>query len=436
MIKLDYKNKLQVGEKYKYPQLCEIFGIEPSKATNTRKKHMTTIQQYVKLDKQGTWFEVVEIYDLVQEREDGRKDNIPTGHRESFFTKDELQLAILWLLGQYGYEKKLANETGMFCMPTKELYVAVGLCNEFYTMLTRNKYYYTSTDDSCTYYKWQVDIAFAKLYNDMKSKTITTCNQLQNSKVIEFSYWKCLSTSQGYVPFTEEQMNLFLEFREDTLEWFNNEHKVNYTTISKFYGSAIPKHVKEFEEYLKRLMENSGKFKQFKYYTSCFKINYSLRSVLNELTDRGFKVDTIEDFKKSFKNSMSSVVKRINDKFLSKQIEEVVKVRDKHYDKLNAYEQAYSEYLEELQNMPKIKGFGKRIVPPPPKQPFMPFATNDDLFFDTIDLLKMGVLVVDDLTEEQLGVLQGIEHDIEVARDKEYKQEQEKLKGTTKGTLE
>lgn len=68
------KELFKVGEQYKYPTLCEPFGFKPATG-NTKKKHIATFEQYMKLEKNGTWFTVVEIYDEVQEREDGRKNN-------------------------------------------------------------------------------------------------------------------------------------------------------------------------------------------------------------------------------------------------------------------------------------------------------------------------------------------------------------------------
>ena len=65
-----------------YDDVCKILNVEPSKATNTRNKHMKDVSQFMKLEKvKRGKFLVVEIYDSVQERDDKRKLN---GHFEKF----------------------------------------------------------------------------------------------------------------------------------------------------------------------------------------------------------------------------------------------------------------------------------------------------------------------------------------------------------------
>ena len=73
--------------------ICKILGVE-SATGNTKKAHMKTIEQYVKLEQigkgKGTKYKIVEIYDTPKEREDGRKDNTFTERheQESFFKED------------------------------------------------------------------------------------------------------------------------------------------------------------------------------------------------------------------------------------------------------------------------------------------------------------------------------------------------------------
>ena len=52
---------LQVGTKVKYPILCQAFGETP-KTGNSKPKQLKEFEKYVKFEKQGTWFHILEIY--------------------------------------------------------------------------------------------------------------------------------------------------------------------------------------------------------------------------------------------------------------------------------------------------------------------------------------------------------------------------------------
>lgn len=73
---------IKVDDVIIYDDVCKILDVEPSKATNTRNKHMKDVSQFMKLEKvKRGKFLVVEIYDSVRERDDKRKLN---GHFEKF----------------------------------------------------------------------------------------------------------------------------------------------------------------------------------------------------------------------------------------------------------------------------------------------------------------------------------------------------------------
>ena len=66
-------------------EICNILGVEYSSKTNTKKKHMKDVSQFMKLEPvgkgKGQKYKVLEIYDSVQERDDKRKLN---GHYDKF----------------------------------------------------------------------------------------------------------------------------------------------------------------------------------------------------------------------------------------------------------------------------------------------------------------------------------------------------------------
>lgn len=396
------KELFKVGEQYKYPTLCEPFGFKPATG-NTKKKHIATFEQYMKLEKNGTWFTVVEIYDEVQEREDGRKNNTFTERyeQESFFKEDELQLAILWTLGLRAYESAWRETTKQPAyIPSNELYMAIGLCNDFFKGLTSNQYYYTienskgSVDKEYYCYKYQADIAFKGIYQDMKSKTITAFNQLKRSKLVDFAYWKQYRTIHGEViPCTDMDMIAIHERRFDTMEWFNQNHTKQLDNVGDLYTRLNHKEFKEAMEKLNELLKED--IKDYDCYYSCFKVIYSLRAVRRELTNRGFDLGTTkDDFIRAFRNSMQDVVARINKKFAERHVARIDKVRQEHIEKL---EQQYTEQAE-----PR-RGFGKRVTKTTTQFTAM---ANDELYEQT---KALTLLVIEkDLTPEQIIMQQQI----------------------------
>ena len=63
---------LKVGEKVKYKTLCEAFGVKPATG-NSKPKQLKDFECYVKMEKEGTWFHILEIYETPKQKEDGRR---------------------------------------------------------------------------------------------------------------------------------------------------------------------------------------------------------------------------------------------------------------------------------------------------------------------------------------------------------------------------
>ena len=427
---------IQTGMKYKYQQLCEAFDLKPATG-NTKKKHMTTFEQYLKLEKQGTWFLVVEKYGEVKEREDKRKDNGKNEAsqkalaesdkgRKSFFKEDELQLAILWTLGSRYYEQRLTDDSSIIYIPKNKMHVHLGLCNEFFNTLFRNIYHYSKlnkNDERETAYDlWKVQVAFnsstSREYHDnidyeMQRHVITAFNQLQRKKVLEYSYWKAWSDGTKETLFTDEQMKLFLTMREQNLDWWNETHKNRVCkTVGEIYDTLTPKEVNEFETELKFNLSNTKEFRGLKYYFSCYKTFFSISAIKRELNKRGFNTGiTMEDFNNAFIENMAETVERINDKFIQRQVERINKLREKQINDMQQYEEEIAKFYEYVEQH-RERGFGKRSV----KEPKMPKhgLTEYEDYQEVLEILYLGLKLIEDLTAEQSGMMQGIEHCIEV----------------------
>lgn len=62
---------LQVGTKVKYATLCEAFGVE-KKTGKSKQLQMKEFERYINMEKEGTWFNIIEIYSEPKEKVDGR----------------------------------------------------------------------------------------------------------------------------------------------------------------------------------------------------------------------------------------------------------------------------------------------------------------------------------------------------------------------------
>lgn len=415
-----------------YNDVCEMLGIEPVKATNTRKKHMKDIEQYMKLEQvgRGKW-KIVEIYDSVQQREDKRgksessqkalKEN--RGHKPSFFHEDELQLAILWTLGSKYYESVKNEDSSLIFIPKNEMHIQLGLCNEYFNTLYRNRYYYCKLgklDERQTAIdKWKVDLAFdlnsnyTDINNDMQRQVITAFNQLQRKKVLEFTYWKAYNDGKRDILFTDEHMKVFLVTREETFKWWNEKHpKKVRETIGDIY-KLTQVEISEFEEELKRRLRETKEFKGLTYYFSCYKTLFVISSIKRELKKQGFEVgDGADDFSHAYIENMTYTVIKINNKFIQRHVERIDKFCDEQRTKLEQYETELENYYKQIEQQHR-RGFGKRIGrPSKPKD--VDIVLYDEPYADVLDILFLGLKLIEELTKEQRVLMQGIEHCIKV----------------------
>ena len=423
---------LQVGMKYKYQQLCDAFGFKPATG-NTKKKHMTTFEQYLKLEKQGTWFLVVEKYGEAQERNDKRGKSeacIKASEEKSFFKPDEIQLAILWTLGSKYYEEQRMEESSIIYIPKNKMHVTIGLCNEFFNTLSRNAYYYSKLDKNdkreTVYDAWKVNVALNTYSNhnsvnyEMQNFTITALTQLQRRKVLEYSYWKAWSDGSKEMLFTDEQMKVFLTTRENCLEWWNEKHQNKQcATVGDVYSSLKHKEVKEFEEHLKDELATTKEFRGLHYYFSCYKTIFTIGAIKRELKKRGFDTGiTAKDFNDAFIENMAEVVVRINSKFIKRHIDRIDGLRENQCKQFEEYEMKLDEFYKLMENNRRERrGFGRHTVQEP-KKPSTDIIEHEN-YKEVLEILCLGLKLMEDLTDEERATMQGIERCIESNKNRE-----------------
>ena len=424
-------NNIRVGETYKnWKALCEALGIEP-KSGGYKAKQEKDFRQYFNWTKEGQKIIITVVYDEVQERVDGRGKSegsqkaIRENHHSqpSFFKEDELQLAILWTLGAKYYESIRNEESSLIYIPKNKMHVELGLCNEYFNTLFRDRHYYCKLNNNdvreTVFDLWKLRVAFdlnnkfSNIDGDMQHHVITAFNQLQRKKVLEFAYWKVWGDGVREQLLTDEQMKTFLDVREMTLTWWNEEHRNRVCeTVGDVYKTLLPKEIKEFENKFKEALSKTEQLRGLKYYFSCYKTIFSISTIKRELKKHGYNVGiTSQDFNNAFIENMANTVIRINSKFIQRHVERINKLRDCQIDKQNEYDKKITEYYEQLEKLDR-RGFGRRKVEKP-KAPNTDMV-EQETYEEVLDILYLGLKLLSELNEEQDGIMQGIEHCIKV----------------------
>ena len=399
---------LKVGEKVKYKTLCEAFGVKPATG-NSKPKQLKDFECYVKMEKEGTWFHILEIYDTPMEKIDNRKNNGKHENsmkalkenrhtQESFFKEDELQLALLWLIANRGMKDKNYETIASAKFIPDELYVSLGLCNPNFKFLTREKSYYTKRSESGKglYEQWQVNTAFYDVYNDMKKRTSTALAQLQRQGLLTFKYWKVYSDIEGNVfTFTDQQNKEFLVQRENAFQWWEETYpKRKVRNVGDIYSLLTTKEANEFEEKLMELLQETGLFDDIRYYSSCFIIDFDVRTIKRELEYRGFIVGTTDsEFDKAFGEIKPMVSAKVNAKFLERCHNKVDVQRDKQEKELRNFELELERFQEEQAKLlQERRGFGKSALLGV-KEPKMPYTglLDPEKSKETHELVDLGI---------------------------------------------
>ena len=110
---------LQVGTKVKYPMLCQAFGEKP-KTGNSKPSQLKEFEKYVRFEKEGTWFHILEIYDQPLEKATEKEYQVHyhTKHAEIILKRKDVDYVVLidledveqvitkrWYITEKGYVK-------------------------------------------------------------------------------------------------------------------------------------------------------------------------------------------------------------------------------------------------------------------------------------------------------------------------------------------
>lgn len=394
-------NNLKVGTTYKnWKELCATLEVEAR--TQGHKRHQEKeFKRYFNWEKQGQKITITEIFETPKDKEDGRKMNTfkeGTRHENpSFFTQEELPLALLWSLGLRAYRSGWKENTKHYAyIHANELFLSTGLCNEHYKFLNENSHKYAwsnklgEQEQYCC--KFQFDIAFGDLYEDMKRRTTTALSQLHKKKVLDSVQWRLwMDSNYESHLMTDEEMFEFQEARADVVDWWNETNPNNQiSNVIDIYNGRLnhddkTKCLNKLNYFLKVRIN-----KDLIGYYNCFRVFYSLRTIKRELIARGYAKEELEDFESAYGKYMTNIIEGVNKKFLDRQINKIDDKRQKHKEVLQTWE---SEQVANSQ-----KALGRQSSIQTKDRPFSALV-DDNIYSMTVNLATLGIKI--DLAKEE-----------------------------------
>ena len=337
--------KENIGNKVKYATLCEAFGVE-KKTGKSKQLQIKDFERYAKLEKDGTWFTVVEVYDTPQEKINNKGKSEASlkaleqhrGHRQPDFKyDDELQLAILlYLVNRTNSENEekqyRPNIKYPYIIGEKQLFTQTGLCDDFYKkVLSQDGYYLIGTREQiekgeAMYTKQQYEEAFRDFYKHMQNDTRTALNDLRRRKVLEYIEIKSWYDGTEWHECNDMEMQMIVEAREDVIDWWNATHSKQLKETYDLYNSwtLTPKEKEEAFNYMNnRLKETISE--NYVSYTTSFKVYCSQRAIERHLTNIGCE-HLMHD-----KKEMKRIIDNVSDKAMMLQLRRTLdKKREEH----------------------------------------------------------------------------------------------------------
>lgn len=309
---------LQVGTKVKYKTLCEAFGVKPATG-NTKIKQLKEFECYVKLEKEGTWFTIVEIYETPKEKEETR------GRKTDIDLTDALLCAIY--MNQYAQKEEDKLAVGV---SKNMLYNTIGLCNSNYNKIKR------ADASSIEIDKRTHQDFFRSTSSAFDSLVESNLNQLKKQHLIiwkETQIWyseykEGESFKREYHLCSDSELLVIQKARYEAIEQWNAEHP-DYTPLAH-YGEASFK-LMPYDKFSLDLSIGENIRKTIPTYMgsyNCYKICFDKKVIAKELDKRGYNTELEEKLMKNF----DMLVNSINEK-------SVIKV-------LNANESRYEKSVE------------------------------------------------------------------------------------------
>lgn len=300
---------IKVGSFITYKdEICSILKVDYSSQPHTKKKHMKDVQQFMKLEPvgkgKGLKYEVVEIYDSVQERDDKRKLN---GHFEKFneilgekrhvqertipidllhniysfihlteYAKKQCNMTLYDFIHSTAFSLIDVDEDYLVEMSTEDLFRQLGLCNGYSQQIMLNKVdlEYKHIDLLVGHDVEIVRIVMNNLYGSMRSKILCDC--AKKDKVI------VCNDNLTYVA-TQFNKEDIAEVEEQLVMKYNDTHNKKLTKYGDIYNKLTNKERMSIQRERRELLSNE--INDYSFDRNSIFINKTIKSDIECLID-------------------------------------------------------------------------------------------------------------------------------------------------------
>lgn len=314
---------LQVGTKVKYATLCEAFGVG-KKTGKSKQLQLKDFKRYIKIEKVGTWFNILEIYETPLDKVDGRSN----GGNAIF--KDDTVTTMLKLI--------LAKSKGNMVMyvPKHVLHEQLSLVNGYYHDLRQRRnarllHDMTNTDAVLSKH------FFSKVDESCESVVKTGLNKLAKQGFIEWSETRVKviidnqkdgSQSVRHIACTDEEVSAILEVEKAVCDELGY---ANTYEVSQASETAKDSFYKKVQYTLNAVYEI-----KYTYSYKSYKIIYAKRAIKEDLKSCG--ISCIDDY-----------INKANDIFINA----IMKKFERSVGRVNGKNLEYEKYRNRVLGLPQ-----------------------------------------------------------------------------------
>ena len=338
----DFMQNYKAGDVITYrDDICAILNAEPATG-NTKKSHMKQIEQYMKLERigkgKGTKYQIVEIYETPQEKQDGRKDNtfVQRYEQPKMFADNQIEKMVLLQFLRHFYNDDVypVDEEFSYTMERINYFASVGLCNHNYKEITGSRYTLTTRDidwvDDYYCHSKAFDLALGNSYQSMQSKVLGSCY------IIEPVVTVCLKTGKSFSYHTSSvgEYQLIEDCKKQAIRNFNEKHNLNLDGSTDVHYKLSKKQKEELYDDMTELVRASG-IPYFSHCVSSFKITAKKEYVKERLTELGVGIGTLDEVN----NEIKLLRDEINQIYVTRQHERIENAHDKVVKKVETKRQ-------------------------------------------------------------------------------------------------
>lgn len=320
------KHTLAIGQIHKnYKAICQVLGQEVKK-DNSKKAQLKTWKQYFNWEMQGQKWIITEIYDSVQEREDGRKEN---GKQATLGLDGEVlfYMTQINLLQDNGHYDNLIHTN---IMQQNDLSVQLGMRSPLFKSLDDNKHLFTthkvsSLDDYYCHAQTH-NIVFYDIYQRQRKQILDMEINGLSIKTLIYEFVKIdendETTKAELIPHLADviEQAIIEDCRNVCIDNWNKCHKKKLKTIGEVFKLNYGEKQLFFGQLDELLKESFGD--NYSYSSSVFIYECSIMSEIEKLQALGCDI-TVDNYDKFIEHWSPFLRHEVNERALKYRYEHV-----------------------------------------------------------------------------------------------------------------